>query len=201
MAREYDVDPLVVKSIVRVESNFKPAARNPTSSAAGLMQMTPEIYRLVWEQPDSLPSSVIERRLTTNNNAHGSAAKHAIETGVRYLANYAIPHATSRRNTFFNYHVGRSVLNCYQDSEECLSNRMCSVRAARYAKDCDDQYRTWAAELDYEFRGHKQRQRPAGEFVCGTVSRREAQSARDLDAIRERLDRVLKEIRDLDFSH
>jgi hypothetical protein len=119
------------------------------------MQVVAGTYRLVWNEPESLPSRVIERRLTTNNNEDRSAAKHAIETGVRYLANYAIPNATSRRNAFWNYYAGHKSIDCIiQGRTNCIADRF-RLKAARYAEKCDGYYRTWAAEIGYEYNGHE----------------------------------------------
>ena len=157
LARKYDVDPLMVKAIIKRESNFKPGAQNPTSTAAGLMQVIAGTYRLVWGEPDNLASTVIERRLTTNNNEHRSAAKHAIETGIRYLARYAVPNATSRRNAFWNYYAGHMALDCIiQGSSSCIADsKRHRMKAAAYAKGVETIYQDWAAAIGYEFKGYQ----------------------------------------------
>jgi len=40
-AREWDIDPPLLKAVVRVESNFNPRAKNPADPSYGLMQITP----------------------------------------------------------------------------------------------------------------------------------------------------------------
>lgn len=40
-ANRFDVEPALVKAIAKVESNFKPTAKNPLDPSYGLMQITP----------------------------------------------------------------------------------------------------------------------------------------------------------------
>lgn len=71
-AREWGLEPALVKSIVRVESNFNPRAKNPADPSYGLMQITPMLaqdFKLVKDYKNPTRKE-IEKIYDIDNNLY-----------------------------------------------------------------------------------------------------------------------------------
>jgi len=71
-AREWGLEPALVKAIVRVESNFNPRAKNPADPSYGLMQITPMLaqdYGLVKDYKNTTRKE-IEKIYDIDNNLY-----------------------------------------------------------------------------------------------------------------------------------
>lgn len=93
ISNKYAVDPVLVHSIVWVESNFEPNAISP-KGAKGLMQLMPETAR----------SYEVRNAFDPREN---------IEGGVRYLSHLMRTYDSNLRLVLAAYNAGESMVNRY----------------------------------------------------------------------------------------
>ena len=93
ISNKYAVDPVLVHSIVRVESNFEPNAISP-KGAKGLMQLMPETARS-YEVRDAFDP------------------RENIEGGVRFLSHLMRTYDRDLRLVLAAYNAGESMVNRY----------------------------------------------------------------------------------------
>jgi hypothetical protein len=141
-ARLYQVDPLLIKAVMRVESNMDPKARNPRSTAAGLTQVVSDTYRLVHPKEKALSNAQIEQRLMD--------PEKAIETGVRYLAKVKGATNGNPRQMAFYYFLG------HKAPEQLVRGGLTGYLrdyigdANTYAEKVMSHYEKWSAQVGYE---------------------------------------------------
>ena len=102
-SKKYNVDPLHLKTIIAVESNYNPKARNPKSSATGLTQIVSGTYKLIKPRAGHLTTEQVRRKLED--------PKEAIETACIYLGDYIYPSAGTEKQVFYSYYMGANALS------------------------------------------------------------------------------------------
>lgn len=85
-SRKEQLDPMLFKAIIFVESGCLPRARNPESTATGLTQVIAGTYRAIYPSKAGWSTERIRQALED--------PQHAIETGARYLGDFVVPHIT-----------------------------------------------------------------------------------------------------------
>jgi soluble lytic murein transglycosylase len=76
--QKYDIEPALVKAIIKVESDFNPKAKNPSDPSYGLMQITPAVaydYGVISSTRPTL--SEVERMMIPSIN---------VDMGARFLS-------------------------------------------------------------------------------------------------------------------
>lgn len=144
VAAQYGIDPLLLKSIVKQESDFRPHVENPRSSATGLGQMIVGTYRRVWPSQSHLSSDQIKARLKD--------PEHALRSSARYLGEFVKPKSLDRYDMFYNYYIGEHAIECLKRrGPDCSVPKDHFKDATKYANDCMGRYRDWARQIGYEW--------------------------------------------------
>ncbi len=120
------LDPLLVKTLIAIESSFDPQAKTKVkgSSATGLMQITDETRRVLSGRPDKKGYRELKSNYLELSKSDIQDPVVAIAAGTRWLAHkYAmIPKRAKKtlHNTLKNYHSWDSPGEKYADSVERL---------------------------------------------------------------------------------
>jgi soluble lytic murein transglycosylase-like protein len=118
-AREYAIEPALVKAIIRVESSFDPHAVSPRG-ARGLMQLTPEVV---------LDGEVADVHDPRQN----------IRAGVRHLSTLLGRFHNDLRLALAAYNAGRHAVIRFQGLPPYRETRQYVARVLRYQREYREQ--------------------------------------------------------------
>ncbi len=105
-----DLDPLLIKTLIAIESGFDPKARSKVkgSSATGLMQVTDQTRRILSGRPNKNGYREVKSEYLEIKKEEATDSLVSIATGTRWLAHkyLIIPKAGKRNvhNMIKNYH-------------------------------------------------------------------------------------------------
>ncbi len=103
-SKKYNVDPLLVKGLIRQESLYNTNSLSP-AGARGLMQIMPKTGRRIFRQIDSSKEFDVDSLFQPEIN---------IELGILYLSKLNQKHKNNKNYILINYNAGPKVLRAWK---------------------------------------------------------------------------------------
>jgi len=115
ISRKHDVDPLHLKTLCAIESNFNTKALNPNSTATGLTQLIAPTYRSLIPKDSQLSVSQIRKKL---QNPYVN-----MDAAATYLKKRIYPVSNTERQVFFQWYLGDKALELLVSNPKALESK------------------------------------------------------------------------------